>query len=158
MIRLRQTCRTNGRPRNGRPRVTLQRQDRHLRLIHLRNRMITTVNTARRIPGLANVRMSGQTVRRRLHESGNRARRPMAGPNLKPHHRTTRLAWARGCRRWRLHTWQRIHFSDESLFTLRLRDGRYCVSQALDTFYRPVCVRVRLFWRRKCYGLGWNLS
>ena len=21
-----------------------------------------------------------------------------------------------------------------------------------------MCVRVRLFWRRKCYGLGWNLS
>ena len=33
-----------------------------------------------------------------------------------------------------------------------------CISQALDTFYRPVCVRVRLFWRRKCYGLAWNFS
>jgi transposase len=41
MIRLRQIGRTNGRPRNGRPRVTAQGQDRHLRLIHLRNRMIT---------------------------------------------------------------------------------------------------------------------
>ena len=36
MIRLRQTGRTNDRPRNGRPRVMSQRQDRHLRLIHLR--------------------------------------------------------------------------------------------------------------------------
>jgi hypothetical protein len=34
MIRLRQTGRTNDRPRNGRPRVMSQRQDRHLRLIH----------------------------------------------------------------------------------------------------------------------------
>ena len=33
-----------------------------------------------------------------------------------------------------------------------------CVSQALGTFYRPVCVRVRLLWGRTCYGLGWNLS
>ena len=125
MIRLRQTGRINDRPRNGRPRVTSQRQDRHLRLIHLRNRMITTVNTARRIPDLANVRISGKTVRRRLRESGIRARRPVVGPNLKLHHRTARLAWARGCRRWRFYTWQHILFSDESRFSLRFSDGRY---------------------------------
>ena len=41
MISHRQTGRTNDRPRNGFPRVTSQRQYRHLRLIHLRNRMIT---------------------------------------------------------------------------------------------------------------------
>ena len=40
MIRLRQTGSTNDRPLNGRPRVTSQRQDRHLPLIQLRNRMI----------------------------------------------------------------------------------------------------------------------
>ena len=64
MIRLRLTGRTNDRPRNGRPRVTSQRKDRHLRLIHLRNRMITTEDTARRTPALANGRISGQTLRR----------------------------------------------------------------------------------------------
>jgi hypothetical protein len=56
MIRFRQTGRTNDRPRNGRPRVTSQRQERYLRLIHLRNR-ITAEDTARRTPGLANVRL-----------------------------------------------------------------------------------------------------
>jgi hypothetical protein len=60
--------------------VTSQRQDRYLRLIHLRNRMITAKDTARGTPGLANIRISGQTVRRRLRESGLRARRPMVGP------------------------------------------------------------------------------
>jgi transposase len=77
MIRLRQTGRTNDGPRNGRPRVTSQHQDRHLRIIHLRDLMKTAEDTAHRIPGLANVRISGQTVRRRLRESGLRARRPM---------------------------------------------------------------------------------
>jgi len=129
MIRLRQTGRTNDRPRNGRPCVTSQRQDRHLRLIHLRNRMITTVNTARRIPDLANVRISGKTVRRRLRESGIRARRPVVGPNLNLHHMTARLAWARGCRRWGFHTWQHILFCDETRFSLRLSDGSYlCIA------------------------------
>ena len=104
MIRLRQTGRTNDRPRN---------------------RMITTVNTARRIPDLANVRISGKTVRRRLRESGIRARRPVVGPNLKLHHRTASLTWARGCRRWKFYTLQHIFFSDESRFSLRFSDGRY---------------------------------
>ena len=52
MIRLRQTGRTNDRPRNGMPRVTSQRQDTHLRL-----RMITAEDTARGTPGLANVQI-----------------------------------------------------------------------------------------------------
>ena len=64
MVRLRQTGMTNDRSRNRRPCVTSQRQDRHLRLIHLRIRMITTKDTTRITPALANGRISGQTVRR----------------------------------------------------------------------------------------------
>jgi alpha-D-ribose 1-methylphosphonate 5-triphosphate synthase subunit PhnG len=51
MIRLRQTGGTNDRHRNGRSRVMSERQDRHvclIHLIHLRNRMITAEDTARR--------------------------------------------------------------------------------------------------------------
>ena len=92
MIRFRQTGMTNDRPRIGRPCVTSQRKDIHLRLIHLRNRMITAEDTARRTPGIANVWISGHTVRRRLRESGIRARRPVVEPILKQRHRTARLA------------------------------------------------------------------
>ena len=60
MIGLRQTGRTNDRPRSGRPRVTSQRQDRYLRLIHLRKSMIKAEDTARRTSGLANVRISSR--------------------------------------------------------------------------------------------------
>jgi transposase len=79
MIRLRQTGRTNDRPRNGMPRVTSQHQDRHLRLFHPRNSMITTEETARIIPGLVNLRISGQTIRTRLRESGLQVRRSVVG-------------------------------------------------------------------------------
>ena len=51
MIRLRYTVRTH---------VTSQRQDRHLRIIHLWNSMITAEGTARRTSGLANVRISSR--------------------------------------------------------------------------------------------------
>jgi transposase len=62
MTRLRQTGRTNDNLHSGRARVTSQRQDIHLRLIHLRNRMITTEDIARRTAGLANVRISQKTT------------------------------------------------------------------------------------------------
>jgi DNA-binding transcriptional regulator LsrR (DeoR family) len=58
VIRLRQTNRTNDRPRNVRARVTSQRQNIHLRLFHLQNRMITTEDTDRRTSDLANDRIS----------------------------------------------------------------------------------------------------
>jgi hypothetical protein len=100
MIRLRQTGRTNDRHRSGSAHVTSQRQDRHLRLIHLRNRMITAEDTARRTPSLANVPISDKIIRRRLRESVLRARLPVVGPLLQQRRRIGRL--------WRIHTWQHI--------------------------------------------------
>ena len=44
--RLRETGRVADRPRSGRPRVTSQRQDRAIRLAHLRNRHLTSMETA----------------------------------------------------------------------------------------------------------------
>ena len=102
--------------------------------------MITAEDTARRTPGLANVQISGQTVRRRLRESGLRARRPVVGPILKQRHRTARLVWARARRRWRRHAWQHILFSDKSRFSLRLSDGRYRVYRRRGEHFTDQCV------------------
>jgi hypothetical protein len=41
--------------------------------------MITPGNIARRTPGLANVHISGQTIGRRVHEFGLRARQAFGG-------------------------------------------------------------------------------
>ena len=49
--RLRATGRLTDRPRSGRPRVTTQRQDRRIRLVHLRNRLRTATETAREVIG-----------------------------------------------------------------------------------------------------------
>ena len=45
--RLRATSRLTDPPRRGHPRVTTQRQCGHIRLVHLRNRLRTTTETAR---------------------------------------------------------------------------------------------------------------
>jgi hypothetical protein len=82
--------------------VTSQRQARHLSLIHLRNRMITNEDNARRTSGLAIFRMLDNNFHRRLRESELRSRRPVVGPIIKQRHKTARLTWAQARRRWRL--------------------------------------------------------
>ena len=124
LVRLRDTGTTSDRRRSGRPRATTLRQDRQIRLIHLRNRFVTAVNTARRMPGRFNNRISDQTVRNRLRQCGLRARRPLKGAILKRRHRIARLQWCRTRVTWNRLTWQNILFSDESRFCLKFSDGR----------------------------------
>ena len=140
MVRLRPKGRTNDRPCNGRPRVTSQRQARHLSLIHLRNRMITNEDNARRASGLAIFRMLDKNFRRRLRESGLRSKRTVVGPIIKQRHKTARLAWARARRRWMIHTWQHIIFSDESRFLIRFRDGGYRVYRCRGKRFTDQCM------------------
>ena len=56
--RLRATGRLTDRPRSGRPHITTQRQDRRIRLIHLRNRLRTATETAREVIGTHGHRVS----------------------------------------------------------------------------------------------------
>ena len=80
--------------------MTSQRQDRHIRIIHLWNFMITAADTSSRTLSLAIVQIAGQTVCRRLRESGHRTRHRVVRPILKQHYRTARQAWAPARRRW----------------------------------------------------------
>ena len=77
---------------------------------------------------------------------------------LKQRHRTERLAWARARRRWRLHTWQHILFSDESRFSHRFSDGRYRVSRRRGERFTDQCVYESDSFGGAGYGLDWNLS
>ena len=64
--RLRATGRLTDRPRGGRPCVTTQRQDRHICLVHLRNRLRTATETAREVIGTHGHRVCPRTVRNHL--------------------------------------------------------------------------------------------
>ena len=70
--RFNETGTTSDRPRPGRPRATTPREDRLIRLRHLRDRFLSATTTARAIFGR---RVCSQTVRNRL-----RASRPYTGP------------------------------------------------------------------------------
>ena len=67
------------RPRSGRPRVMSRRQDRTIRLAHLRNRHLTATETALNTVGTHNRQISPKTVGSRLREIAPRARRPYVG-------------------------------------------------------------------------------
>jgi hypothetical protein len=139
LVRVRATGTTSD--RRGRPRETTLRQDRHITLIHVRNRFAIAVDTARRTPGIRNNRISDQTVRNRLRQSGLRSRRPLKGMELKRQHRIARLQWARAHLRWRRNTWQNILFSDESKFNLKFSDGRVCIYRRRREHFVDGCVK-----------------
>ena len=77
---LRETGHLADRPWSGRPRVTSRRQDRTIRLAHLRNRHRNATETALNTVGAHNrQQISPKTVGSRLREIGLRARRPYIG-------------------------------------------------------------------------------
>ena len=74
--RFQQTWTTSDRPRPGRPRVLMRRQDRHIERSHFRNRFHLKTVTSRTSPGTHTSRVSAQTVRNRLQKICLRTRPP----------------------------------------------------------------------------------
>ena len=114
---LRETGHLADRPRSGRPRMTSRRQDRTIRLAHLRNRHLTAPETALNTVGTYNRQISPKTVGSRLREISLRARRPYVGLPLTQAHRLRRMAWLTA-HAPRLFPMRRVLFTDESRFTL----------------------------------------
>ncbi len=90
--RLRTTGSTKDCPRTGRHRVTSRQHVRYTRLTHLRDRILVPAVTAANTRGIHNARISVQTVKNRLRETGLRARRPYVGLLLTARRRDARIA------------------------------------------------------------------
>ena len=105
--RLNQTGSTSDRPRSGRPRKTTARDDPRIRLIHLRNRFVTAVETTRTLFGR---RVPPQTVRNRLRAYQLKARLPYTGLILLRRQRNNRHNLTRVHRRWALRQWNNVLF------------------------------------------------
>ena len=127
--RVQQTGAVADRPRPGHPLVTSRREDRQIRLRHLRNRFETAASTSRH---LFRGRVSPFTIRNRLRTAGLQARRPYTGPIFTPFHLRQRLEWTRRHVRWNQRRWNNVVFSDEARFTLRFADGRVRVWRLTD--------------------------
>jgi transposase len=62
-------------------------------------------------------KVSRETIRRRLHEQDMDAYRQIPKPKLTKAQKKARLQWARKHENWTLEQWQRVLWSDESMFT-----------------------------------------
>ena len=149
--RLRETGRVADRSLSGHLRVTSQRQDRAIRLVHLRNRHLTATETVVNTVGSHNRRIHPKTVRNRLREFGPRARRPYVGLPLNRARRARRMAWvtARAPRGVPMRHWRRVFFTDESRFTLFRADGRRRLYRRCGEQFADACV-----FERDIYGGG----
>ena len=147
--RLRETGHLADRLWSGRPRMTSRRQDRTIRLAHLRNPHLTATKTALNTVGRHNRQISPKTVGIRLREIGPRARRPYVGLPLTQARRLHRMAWltAHAPRLFTMRQWRRVLFTDKSRFTLYRADGRLCVYRHRGERFADACVVERdRFW------------
>lgn len=108
----------------GPSRKTTFRQDRILYNLARRDRFKSARALRSDMRRHHDVRISRQTVNRRLVERGYRARRPTWKPKLTGQHRARRLAWAREHQRLTPAHWRHVVFADESRFVLYPKDGR----------------------------------
>lgn len=132
------------RPGQGRRRSTSDVDDRYLRLSALRHRFSTARELQNELSRATGTRISDQTVRNRLRESGLRSRRPVQVPRLTLRHKRNRMQFARAHRRWQLQNWRRVLFSDESKFTLFGNDGRARVFRRRNERFNPCCLSTRV--------------
>ncbi|GFX01324.1 transposable element Tcb1 transposase [Trichonephila clavipes] len=102
----------------GHPRGTTPAKDRYIVLQARRNRRQTAGEIARHTTQATGRPISRFTVARRLHGGGLFARRPVLCVPLTPAHRRRRSLWCREHRNWRDNEWERVLFTDESIFSL----------------------------------------
>lgn len=146
LSRYRATGTTADAQRSGRPRVTTQRQDRHLFQTHIRNRFLSAEETARTTIGTHAAPISGQTVRRRLMERRLHNCRPARGPVLTLRHRRARLQWAQNHVNWTWRQWRHVLFTDESRYCVSTVDGRIRVWRRRGERYADACFLENNAW------------
>jgi transposase len=133
----------------GRPRITSARDDRYLRISALRNMRDTPTQLRYALSSSTGTLVSASTVRRRLHEGGLYARRPVVCVPLTPRHKRERLNWARLHVGWTQNQWRSILFTDESRFALQSDSRRILIWREKGTRYHPSNIL-----ERDAYGGG----
>ncbi|GFV83949.1 transposable element Tcb2 transposase [Trichonephila clavipes] len=105
-------------PISGRPRGTTPRQDRYLVIRARRQRGSTARALSSALTVATGIRISRQTVYRRLNHAGLYARGPAVCIPLTSAHKCTRLNWSLKHQHWSGGEWANVMFSDESRFSL----------------------------------------
>jgi transposase len=105
-------------PRSGRPRKSSSRQDTTLHKIVNSNPTLTSRQIAAAWKKRSRVKVSKDTVKRRLHELGIRSRTARRSAIVSERNRKKRVKWAKEHIEWSPYQWNRVLFSDETGFSL----------------------------------------
>ena len=97
------TGRVQERRRSGRTKKTNPREDRLIERQALQTRTASSSIIRRHVRVAANINISQQNIRNRLHGFSLRSRRPAVRPCLTPAHRAARRAFCRRHVRWTRH-------------------------------------------------------
>ncbi|GFX04480.1 transposable element Tcb1 transposase [Trichonephila clavipes] len=111
--------------RHGRthpPQCTTLREDRQT-VMTVMDRSVTSRIVAQHVESVTRHSVSARTIRRRLQQSSQSARRPLLGLPLTQNHRRLPRQWCNERRMW-VAEWNEVVFTDESRICLQHRDGR----------------------------------
>lgn len=112
------------RPRQSRPRVTSDRDDRFIAQIARRNPSLSHPEIRAQLLEVRGVAVSVETIRKRLRTQELFSRRALRVPELSRQHKTDRLRWCQEHRNWSIEDWQNVLFSDETRIGLKSDDRR----------------------------------
>lgn len=138
----RQTGSIKNLKRSGRPRVTTTSQDKYIRVTSLRDRFQSAADISRTIINEKTQKpISDDTVTRRLSEAGLPGRIAKNKPKLTKKQKRVRLQWARKYSGWSKADWEKVLWSDESPFTLFVKNGKVWVRRREWEAYSPCCMQ-----------------
>lgn len=125
----------------GPKRKTSMIEDRRLKRICLSDRFKSAVDIRSELIEAGGSEISVETVRRRLRESGLKARSPAKKPFLNKRMRAQRLKWAKTYKNWTEEDWQNVIFSDKSKFCLFGSEGIHYVRRKTGERLDEKCIR-----------------
>ncbi|GFX52490.1 transposable element Tcb2 transposase [Trichonephila clavipes] len=124
---------------SGVTRKTPRREDRGI----VRQALVDPTVTRSTIRADVSVAIVPQTTSRHLAEAYLKSKRPFGKLPLTPEHRQLRLQWCQARSMWNVIDWQKVVFSDESLFVLGTDDNRVRVWRRPGEWYNSPHIVLR---------------
>lgn len=136
-----ETGNVEDRRRSGRPRKLSAADEKHLKLISLRNRKMSSSAISSELAETSGTQVHPSTVRRSLARSGLHGRVAAKKPYLRHGNKAKRLDYARKHRNWGAEKWQQVLWTDESKFEIFGCSRRQFVRRRAGERYNNECLQ-----------------
>ena len=142
--RFKETGSFSTKPRSGRPRVTTQREDRHIKITSLRNRMATAGKIRALLNNTREKPVSKKTVKGRLTSNGLNRKVAVSKPLLRSQNKRKRLLWAKKYRHYTVDDWKIVLFTDHSIVQFYRNSRRLYVRRRSNARMLKECVKSKV--------------